>query len=79
MVDAILARRERARKAGDFVSADRLREVLRTTFGVEVLDDVRAWRAVGRVLRLCRALAPRARSRFSRPLCALSETHSTLQ
>ena len=47
MVDAILARRERARKAGDFVSADRLREVLRTTFGVEVLDDVRAWRAVG--------------------------------
>ena len=47
MVDAVLARRERARKAGDFVSADRLREVLRTTFGVEVLDDVRAWRAVG--------------------------------
>ena len=47
MVDAILARRERARKAGDFASADRLREVLRTTFGVEVLDDVRAWRAVG--------------------------------
>ena len=46
MVDAVLARRERARKAGDFVSADRLREVLRTSFGVEVLDDVRAWRTV---------------------------------
>ena len=51
MVDAVLARRERARKAGDFVSADRLREVLRTSFGVEVLDDVRAWRTVGQRVR----------------------------
>ena len=51
MVDAVLARRERARKAGDFVSADRLREVLQTSFGVEVLDDVRAWRTVGQRAR----------------------------
>ena len=55
MVDAILARRERARKAGDFVSADRLREVLRTTFGVEVLDDARAWRTVGQRTRRSRS------------------------
>ena len=55
MVDAILARRERAKKAGDFVSADRLREVLRTTFGVEVLDDARAWRTVGQRTRRSRS------------------------
>ena len=40
MVDAILARRERARKAGDFVSADRLREVLRTTLQLAHCKDI---------------------------------------
>lgn len=47
LVEAVLAQRARAREAGDYASADRLRAVLRA-MGVEVMDDVRAWRCVGR-------------------------------
>lgn len=45
MIEAVLIQREQARRAGDYASADRLRETLRA-MGVEVFDRERVWRKV---------------------------------